>query len=135
MALEPEVLTSKGTHVDGSEQVGCFGLDGQGVVHGLVHEGVLRNGLGTGRVGLGHELGNEGLHLLVIPVREGEDELLIVVILEGELLVMDNEGSAQTVGVLSAGVRVVPVGSRLVNLWQLLVDRMKELAKSRVPLL
>jgi hypothetical protein len=58
----------------------------------------------------------------MIPVGEGEDELLVIVILVGELLVMDNEGSAQAVGVLSAGVRVVPVGSGLVNLLQLLVD-------------
>lgn len=135
MALEPEVLTSEGTHVDGSEQVGRVGLDGQGVVGGLVHEGVLRNGLGTGGVGLCHELGNESLHLLMIPVGEGEDELLVIVILVGELLVMDNEGSAQAVGVLSAGVRVVPVGSGLVNLWKLLVHRMKQLIESEVVLL
>lgn len=121
MTLEPEVLAGKGTHVDGSEQVRRVGLDRQGVVGGLVHEGVLRNGLSTGGIGFGHELGNESMHLLVIPVGKSKDELLVILILVGKLLIVDNEGTAQAVGVLSAGVRVVPVGSGLVNLLQLLV--------------
>lgn len=116
MTLEPEVLAGKGTNVDDAELVRLARLDGDGEVLRLVHEGGLGHGLGAGRVGLCEELRDQVLHLVVVPVRQGEDELMVNFVLVGEVWVVDDERAAQTVGVLGVGVRVVPIRARLVDL-------------------
>lgn len=117
VVLEPEILASKGSHVNNAEQICGFRFDRDSVVHGLVHESVLGDGFGTRGVRLDHEeLVDEVGHLIVVPVGEGQDQLLIDLVLIREVLVMDNQRTAQTVGVLRAGVGVIPVSARLGDL-------------------
>ena len=63
----------------------------------------------TGLVGV-DELG----HLLVVPVHEGDGEMLVEV--EGWVRVVDEEWAEETVWVLAHGVGVVPVGSWTIGL-------------------
>jgi hypothetical protein len=115
--LKPEVLSSKGTHVDHAEEVRSLGLDGESEVHSLVHQSGVRDRLSTRRVRLDHEeLGDEILHLIVIPVRQCQNKLFINLLLVRKVLVVNNQRAAQTVGVLCAGVGVIPVSTRLVDL-------------------
>lgn len=74
VVLEPEILASKGSHINNAEQVGGFRFDRDSVVHGLVHESILRHRFGTRGVRLDHEeLVDEVGHLIVVPVGEGQD--------------------------------------------------------------
>lgn len=113
MALEPDVLAGKGTDVDHTEEVRLAGLDRDREVLGLVPEGGLGNRLRTGGVSLVDEAGEQVLHLVVVPVRHGEDELLIVLAFEWGVWVVDDHRPAETIWVLSHHVAVVPVRARL----------------------
>lgn len=44
----------------------------------------------------------------MVPVREGQDDLLVIVILERTIRISDNERSTKAVRVLSTVVRVIP---------------------------
>lgn len=54
--------------------------------------------------------------MLVVPVGERQDHLFVVEILVGVVNVVDDEGAAETVGVLVRDVSMVPVGTGLLNL-------------------
>ena len=59
-------------------------------------------------------------HFAVVPFTEGNGELVIV--LEWGLRVVNNECTTETVGVLAHVVRVIPVGSSLIRLFEKLVN-------------
>lgn len=52
----------------------------------------------------------------MVPVREGQDKLMVNFLLVRELGVVDDEGTAKPIRVLRIVVRVIPVCARLVNL-------------------
>ena len=116
VAFNPEVLACKSADVDYAEHVCLAGLNGDGDVLRVVHEGGVGNGFSTSRVLLVDELRDERLNLIVVPVGKGEDDFLIHLLFVGELGIMDNDGTAKTIGVLAIVVRVVPVCSGLVDL-------------------
>lgn len=53
----------------------------------------------------------------MIPIRKRKDNLFIVLILVGEIFIVNDEGSTQTVRVLSSSVTVIPIGTWLLDLW------------------
>ena len=62
------------------------------------------------------ELGDPDLHLVVVPIRDREGEALVIVV--GKVRVGDDEWCTKTIWVLSLVVRVIPVGTRLSELWE-----------------
>ena len=116
VALDPEVLAGKGAHVDDAEKVRLARLNGDGHVLGVIDEGGLGDRLGSGGVGLAQEAGDEVFDLIVVPVRQGEDDLVVSLVLVGEVRVMDDERTTKTVGVLAVVVRMIPVRPGLVDL-------------------
>lgn len=116
MALNPEVLAGKGTNVNDSEHVGRVGLDGDSQVLSLIHERRLGYRLSTSRVVLGQESRKKSGHLVMVPVREGQDKFMVNLLSVRELGVVDDEGTAKTIRILRIVVRVVPVCAGLVNL-------------------
>lgn len=51
----------------------------------------------------------------MIPIRQGEDDLLIVIVFVWRIRIMDNQWAAQTIKILPADMSMVPVRSRLVD--------------------
>lgn len=89
----------------------------------VVDQGGIGDRLGTSWVGDINKRGEQRLHEIMVPVGEGQDNLLVVLVLVWILGIEDDEGSAQAIGILASGVRVEPVGSRLVNLLALGIRR------------
>ena len=50
----------------------------------------------------------------MIPVRDGEDELLIIFV--REIRIVDDEGCSETIGVLSFVVGMIPISTSLIDL-------------------
>lgn len=115
MALEPDVLSGKSTNVDHTEQVCFAGLYCHSEVLGLIEQSSLWHGLCTGRVVLADEAGEQVRHLVMVPVRDGEDKLLVVLAFEWRVWVIDDEWPAQTVWVLAHHMAVIPVRAGLAN--------------------
>ncbi|KAK5629245.1 hypothetical protein RRF57_004959 [Xylaria bambusicola] len=78
MPLEPDVLSRKSSNVGHTEQVRLSRLDRDFQVLGFVEEGGLWHWLCAGWVSFGIEGREQDRHLLVIPVRYGENNFLIV---------------------------------------------------------
>lgn len=116
VTLNPEILSSKSTKIDQSQEIRLAGLHWNLEVLRLIHESSLRNRLSTSRVSLAKELGEQGLHLIMVPVGKRHDNLLIVFPLERRLWVVNDEISSKTIRILTLGMRVIPVGSSLSNL-------------------
>lgn len=55
MALEPDVLASKGSDIDHAEEVGLARLNRHGQILGLIEECVIRHWLCSSRVALADE--------------------------------------------------------------------------------
>lgn len=116
MALEPDVLSRESADIDHAEEIGLPRLDGDCEVLRLVEEGGLGHRLCTGRVAFRIEGREHDGHFLVIPVRDCEDDLFVILAQERRFRVVDYQWSSQPVWVLPSCVRVVPVGARLVDL-------------------
>ena len=117
MLVEVHVRGGEGGHADDAHEVRLAGLDGELDVLRVVHQIGVGDRLVAGGVQRGGEVGvEEGGELLVVPVGEGEHDLLVVLACVGGVRVVDDEGPAQAVGVLPAHVGVVPVGPGLVDL-------------------
>lgn len=116
VTFEPEVLSSESTNVDYSEHVCLAGLNRDRKVLSVVHQSSLRNRLGTSWIGLIEEFWNPDLHLVMIPVRQRDDNLLINLVGVWEVGIGDDKGSAKTVRILTLIMGMIPIRSRLVNL-------------------
>lgn len=90
VALDPKVLARKGTNVDQPEQIRLAGLHGHGKMLRVIDQSGLGDGLSASWVALVHELLDENGHLIVIPVREGHDNLLVVLSAVGRVWIMNN---------------------------------------------
>jgi hypothetical protein len=116
MTLEPNVMGCEGANVDQAHEICLAWLDIDLKVLRVVHKGRLRHGLSTRGVLDTDELLEQGLDGLMVPVRQSDDDLLIVLALVRAVGIMDNDRAAQTLGVLAVIVGVVPICSRLVKL-------------------
>ena len=116
MAFYPEILTSEGAHVDDAEHVSLPRLDRSGKVLGIVEQGGFGDRLGS----IGIDYADKSLQyvckLRVIPIRDCEYNLLLVLSLVRGVWVGDDERPTEAVGVLSRLVRMVPVCAGLVDL-------------------
>jgi hypothetical protein len=116
VSFEPDILRCKRTHIDQSEHVCFAGLNLDSQVLCVVDESSLRHRFGTRRIRNADEALEKILHEIVVPVREGEHDFLVVEILVRILWVMHNEGATQAIGVLSTFMAMVPVCAGLVDL-------------------
>lgn len=116
VSLKPKILTGKCTNVDDAEEVGFAGLNRDSEILGFIHQRSLRHRLRAGGVSLAHEWRDERLHLLMVPIGQGDDDFLIILVLVRVVRIMNNEGTAQAIRILALRVRVVPVCSRLSDL-------------------
>lgn len=116
VAFEPDVLGSKGTHVDHAEEVRLPRLHWHLEVPRVVEESIVGDGFGATRISLVDESGQEIGHLAMVPIRDGQDKLFVVLILEGVIWVVDNDRSPEAIGVLPPNMTMIPVGARLVDL-------------------
>ena len=116
MLFEPNILCSKRSHVDHTEEIRFprFNLDGQ--ILGIVEKCCLGDRLCARWIGDIDETRQEGLHTLMVPVGKSQNDFLIIKVLERVVVVMDDEGSTDTIRILTALMAVVPVRARLVNL-------------------
>ena len=121
--VEMHVRGREGGHADHAHEVRLARLEGELNVLRVVDQVGVGDRLVAGRVQRRGEVGAEhGGELLVVPVREAEDNLLVVFAGVGGVRVVDDERAAQAVGVLPAHVGVVPVGAGLVDLWRIVSD-------------
>ena len=116
MALEPDVLRRKGADVDEANPVSLAGLDLPLEVLRLVDQGVVRHRLGAAGVDLADEGADELGELVVIPIRHGQDHLLVELVLVRVVRVVDDERPPEAVRVLRAHVAVIPVRPGLLDL-------------------
>ena len=116
MPLKPDILRCKRTHVDQPEHICFAGLDLDSQVLRVVDKSSLRHRLGTGWIRDADEALEKILHEIVVPVREGEHDFLVVEILVRVLWIVHNEGATQAIWVLAAFMAMVPVRARLVDL-------------------
>jgi len=116
MVLKPDPLASKGSDIHHTEEICLSRFDLDLEVLGLVEQCGIGNRLGTGRVKARHELGNKVGHLVVVPVGDREDVLLIVHALERAVWIRDDERRAEPVRILAPEMGVIPVGAWLINL-------------------
>ena len=114
MALKPDVLTRKSTNVDDVEEIRLPWLNWDGQVLRIIEQRGLRDRLGSSGIGFVDEGRNEGLHLIMIPVRDGKNKFLIILV--REIWVADDEGCSKTIWVLSLVVGMIPVTSGLRDL-------------------
>jgi hypothetical protein len=96
--------------------VGLARLNRPSEVLSIIHQGILGNGFSTGGVGLVEKLGDQDLHLLVVPIGEGQNDVLVNLVLVWKVGVLDNKWTPQTIWILTFIVRMVPVSTRLVDL-------------------
>lgn len=120
MTLKPYVLARKCPYIDHAEEVSLAWLNGYGVVLGLVHKGGVWDRLGAGRVSPAHKLRDKILHLIMVPVRHCQNKFFIIIIFVREVGVMNDKWSSETIWVLTLSVRMIPVGTGLINLCFLL---------------
>ncbi len=111
MTLEPKVLTRESTDVNDVEQIGLSWLDGDSEILSIVQESILWDRFCASRVGFVEELGDQSCHLLVVPIRNREDNFLVHLVLIWKVGVVDDEGAAETIWVLSFIMGVIPVCS------------------------
>lgn len=116
VALEPQVLTGKGTNVDDADVIRLSRLHRDGHVLRVIDEACVRDRLCASRVGLAQKSRNEGLYLVMIPVGKSEDDFLVHLFFVREPGIMNNERPAKAVGILAVIVGVIPIRPGLVHL-------------------
>lgn len=114
MAFKPDILSRKSADVDHVEKIDLPRLDRDCQILSIIEKCSLRDRFGSSRIGFVDEFWNQNLHLLMVPVRDREDELLIIFV--WEVWIADDEGGSKTIWVLSLVVRMIPVTPRLGNL-------------------
>lgn len=116
VALDPEVLTGKSTHIGEVNQISFPGFHWRLQVSSVVHQCTVRHRLGAGGVGHADELFQKIWQQIMIPVGESQNQLLIILTQVRVIRVRDGESLAQTIRILATGMAVVPVGTSLIDL-------------------
>jgi hypothetical protein len=116
MSLKPDILRCERAHVDQAEHVRFAGLNLDCQILCIVDKSSLWHRFGTGRIGNADEALEQILHEIMIPVREGEHNFLVVEVFVRVLWVMHDEGATQTIWVLPTFMAVIPVCAGLINL-------------------
>ena len=120
MAFEPEILCSESCHVDNAEHVSLSRLNGNAEILGIVHERSVWHRLCACGIGKAEEAREKTGHLIVVPIREREHNLFIILILVRSIWVADDQGSTKTIRILPGCVRVIPICAGLFNLFHYL---------------
>ena len=71
VALEPEILGGKGSHVDDADHVGRPRLDMDLEILGIIHQSSFRNGFRPSWISDADKGRYQTRHLLMVPVRQG----------------------------------------------------------------
>lgn len=116
MTLEPEILCSECSHIDYAEHVRLARLHVNTQVLGFVHQGRVWNRLSTGWIGIADKPTEQTWHLIMVPIREGQHQFLIVLVFVRRVRVRNDQGPSKSVWILSRIMGVVPVGPRLIDL-------------------
>lgn len=116
MALEPDILSRERADVNQAEEIRFSRRNGDSEVLRFIKKGSLGYWLRARWVALGVEGGKHDSHLLMVPIRDREDEFFVVQVQEWRVGVVDHQRPSQPVWVLSACVGVVPVCAGLVDL-------------------
>ena len=116
MALEPDVLASECAYIDDSEQIGFLGFDCSGKILAVIEKGSFGNWLCSSGIGHTYETLQENWHLLMIPIRDCENYLLVILALVRGVGVVDDQNPAKPIRILPRIMRVIPVCPGLVNL-------------------
>lgn len=116
VAFNPEVLTCECTDVDYTQEVRLAGLHRELEVLGFIHERRFGDRLGTSWVRDADESFQEIGHLIVVPIRQTDDKLLIILAKIRVLRISDDESLPKAVRVLAFRVRMVPIQAGLVQL-------------------
>lgn len=108
VAFEPNVLSGKSAYVDQAEHVSPARTHLKGEVLSIIHQSSVGDGLCSSGIGdtdeTLHKVGNP----VMIPVRKGEDNFLVIVILERAVRVSDDERPSQSIRVLPTIVGMIP---------------------------
>ena len=116
VTLEPEILTSKSSDVDDAEHVSLAGLKHRGHVLSVVHQCCIRNWLSScGVCHVDKDL-HQIWHLIMIPIRESQGSLLVVLSLVWGVGVVDDKRASKSIWILSRYMGMIPVRSRLFDL-------------------
>lgn len=104
VALEPNVLASKSTHVDHAEEIGLSRLYRDRKVLGIIEENCLWDWFCSCWVGNTNEFRNPNLHFIMIPIRDRENKFLVNPIRIWKVWIRDDEWSSQSIWVLPLAV-------------------------------
>ena len=122
MRINPDVGLGEGGQRHETEQIRLVRLDREGGLAGrqIVQKSRVRDGFGAiWRLLHAQIFRDEVWHLIVIPVRESQDQLAIDLVRKRSVRIMNDQRAAKPVWVLSAVVGMVPVRPWLINLWVL----------------
>ena len=116
MPLEPDILASECTYIDDSEHVGLPGVDCSGKILGVIEKGRFGNWLCSSGIGHTDETLQQNWHLLMIPIGDCENPLLVILAFVWGVGVIDDQSPAKPIRILPRKMRVIPVCPRLINL-------------------
>lgn len=116
MAFEPEILPGESSHVDDAEHISLTWLNLDVQILSVIHQGRLGDRLSTSWIGVAYEAGKLTRHLVVIPVRQSQNELFIILVLVWRVRILDDQCTTKAIWILARIMRMIPVGSRLVDL-------------------
>ena len=100
MTFEPEILADKCPHVDDTEHVCLSRLNWCGKVLGIIHEVGVRNRLSPSWISYTDKGREKGWCLIMIPIRECQYSLLVILSFVRRIRIIDDQRSAQAIGVL-----------------------------------
>ena len=92
VTFEPDVLAGKSANVDHAHKIRLARLERNLQLLRVVKQRGLRHRLCTAGVLLAHEEGYQAGHLVMVPVGDTYDDLLVELVLVGVFWVMDDEG-------------------------------------------
>ena len=116
MALKPNVLASECAYIDDSEHVGFPWLDCSSKILAVIEKGSFGNWLCSSGIGHTYETLQENWHLLMIPIRDCENHLHVILAVVWGIGIIDDQSPAKPIRILPRIMRVIPVCPWLVNL-------------------
>ena len=137
MSIKVDGDTWEVGHVDHVNQICLARLNLDGIILAVIDQACIWD---WGLPGLDDIVGHVGSrlvvvqkcgHLFMVPVRESHCHLFVEMV--GEIGIVNDEGSPQTVWVLALSMRVVPIGARLLDLVQVLVLMLRQTAVCSLP--
>lgn len=116
VALEPKILTSKGSDVDDAEHVSLTRLNERGQILSVVHQCSIGNRFSSCGIFDADESLHQIRHQVMIPIRKSQVSLLVILTLVWGVWVVNDEWSSKSIRILSRHMRVIPVCARLFDL-------------------